>query len=165
MIDDTQGMPPVAAAPAASLSTEDLAAELGSRMRAFAILFMSKLVSARKTDWVAVAKQLLDLEPDDPLPRKLASAVSLAAQLDVVEDEIKRYSPHALIGDNPPKEIGTSPDDEFSLIELFLEVMRTHSFPGFVEAQALSSLWRSAREMEARPVYGSGRGNEESRAG
>jgi hypothetical protein len=148
LLDDTQEWPPPPTTSASSMSTDQLAEELGRRMGGIAVAMLAKLVRVSGADFVALTRELLAADPEADLPRKTRQIFEACAELNALASELKHYDPRTPIGDGSPPELLKSfgPDYEVSMLDLTTRHRNLKNLPGFHGAFQLASLWLIPRE-------------------
>jgi hypothetical protein len=124
-------------------STEDLAEELGQRLKPLGMMMLPHIFKAGKTDWITTTGELLQLPQSTPLPKSLRALVELPNQLNALASELGHYDPYAFIDDSAPAELRKEvpPDFQFSLTDLWRMHRNLSDRPGYAQTQQLSSLW------------------------
>jgi DNA-binding XRE family transcriptional regulator len=153
-VDDSQGWPPPSG-PNASMTTEQLAGELGRRMVPVGVVMLGKIHEAQRVDWAAVAGELMDADPKSPLPARLRRLVELPSQINALASELLRYEPVALVGDTAPPEVlrDVKPGFEVGLIDLRTWQRNLEDKPGYRAASELGGLWLVPEEWRRPPSF------------
>lgn len=140
LLDDEQDWPPPPRGGAAALSTEELAAELGQRMRGTATMLFENICRAQKIDWIKVASELLKADfsklntpAGTPLPKWLMDAADIPGQCNYLLSQLRHYNPHAEVGESAPPEVlkVVLPTFEVTLIDLLTQARHLYELPGF----------------------------------
>ena len=138
LVDDEQEWPQPPVAAMSALSAEELAAELGARFIGVGRALFANLRTAEGAKWEAMARELLNADPDDDPPRSLEKLMALPSQIEALGRELRRFDPAAQLGEA----IGpVHANYRLSLLDLVDDLHRFVERPDYRAAVALAALW------------------------
>ena len=149
LIDDAQDWPPPPQQSVSALSTEDLAHELGRRMRPVGTEMFIGINRAQRADWVATAKLLLSTEIDAPLPSKVRRLIELPGELGTLRRHLRHYDPRFVVGEDTPPELAKDVQRTFEtgIMDLLIWHRNLDDYQrGYRQAAALAGLFLEPTE-------------------
>lgn len=153
LLDDAQNQPPPANI-LSSVSTEELCEELGNRMLSMGKTMLAKIIQAEGEDWIAVGRELLQVDPDS-VPKRLLEKIENAEQIRALSGELRRYNPCTRAGNDLSKELAkyVSSEFEITLLDLWVRSRNLEDKLGYRATCSLGSMLTSPKHWRP-PWFG-----------